>query len=62
MKTFFIDLLCADQVFGLETRATTMQDALIQVDAFNHLRETQWKIERISQSRTRGLKYGGWGQ
>ena len=62
MRTFYIDLLHVneDLPFGVATRASSMEDALLQVRAFNHGHTSKAVVERISAKPTRGVKYGEW--
>ena len=60
MKTFYIDIEEGAEVLGVVTRATSMEDALLQVRAFNHGRVKKAQVERISCRPTRGVKYEEW--
>lgn len=60
MRTFYIDLAAGETTTGIVTRASSMEDALLQIKALNHGHTEKLIVDRISAKPTRGVKYGEW--
>ena len=57
MKIFYIDFANSN---GIETAASSLEDVIQQVRAFNSGHTEKAEIQRISTVKTRGVKYVRW--